>query len=143
MADSKTVQKALTGSNAKVFLEGEEIATFQELTATVTIGYQDIQIGFDVDRKAVSWQGEGTLNWQSTNSLTTKLFDKIKAMPDVRFTIEAEMLQPLTGQTQAMTLTGVTVDALPLAQWAKGELVTNELSYRWVPSAAAFPQLID
>lgn len=142
MAETKA-QQVLTGSDAKVFLEGEEIATFQEITATVTINYDDVQIGYDVDRKSVSWTGEGTLNWQATNSLTVDLFNRLKTMRDVRFTIEAEMLQPSTGKTQDMTLVGVTFDALPLAQWGKGELVSNELSYRWLPSASAFPQLID
>lgn len=135
-------KEVLTGSDAKVFLEGEEIATFQNITATVTINYDDVQIGYDVDRKSVSWQGDGELSYQTTNSLTVALFNKLKAMRDVRFTIEAEILQPSTGKTQSMTLVGVSFDALPLAQWGKGELIETELSYRWLPSASAFPQTI-
>jgi hypothetical protein len=137
-----TAKEVLTGSNAKVFLDGEELGTWSNLEVTVTINYEDVQIGFDVDRKAVSWQGEVTLNWQATNSMTVELFNKLKANKDVRFVIEAEITSDATGETQSETINGVTFDSLPLSTWAKGELVTNELSGRFIPSASQFTQLI-
>jgi hypothetical protein len=96
-----TAKEVLTGSNAKVFLDGEELGTWSNLEVTVTINYEDVQIGFDVDRKAVSWQGEVTLNWQATNSMTVELFNKLKANKDVRFVIEAEITSDATGETQS------------------------------------------
>lgn len=142
MAAVKTAKEVLTGTDAKVFLNGEEIGTWTNLEATVTINYEDVQIGYDVDRKAVSWQGDGTLNLQATNSMTVNLFNKLKASKDARFTIEAEITKPSTGETQSETLNGVTFDSLPLSTWGKGELVTNELPFRWLPSSSQFPQLI-
>ena len=139
---ANTAKEVLTGSNAKVFLDGEELGTWSNLEVTVTINYEDVQIGFDLDRKAVSWQGEVTLNWQATNSMTVELFNKLKANKDVRFVIEAEITSDATGETQSETINGVTFDSLPLSAWAKGELVTNELSGRFIPSASQFTQLI-
>lgn len=132
----------LTGTDAKVFLNGEEIGTWTNLEATVTVNYEDVQIGYDVDRKAVSWQGEGTLNLQATNSMTVNMFNRLKVTKDARFTIEAELTKPSTGETQTETLNGVTFDSLPLSTWGKGEVVTNEMSFRFTPSAAQFSQLI-
>ena len=87
----KTAKEVLTGSNAKVFLDGEELGTWTNLELNVTINYEDVQIGFDVKRKAVSWQGDLTLNWQATNSMTAEMFNKIKANKDASFVIEAEI----------------------------------------------------
>lgn len=138
----KTAKEVLSGTDAKVFLDGEELGTWTNIEATVTFNYEDVQIGYDVDRKAVSWQGDGTINWQATNSMTVKLFNKIKANKDARFVIEAEITKTSTGETQMETLNGVTFDSLPLSTWAKGELATNELSFRFLPSSSMFPQLI-
>lgn len=138
----KTAKEVLTGTDAKVFLDGEELGTWTNIEATVTINYEDVQIGYDVDRKAVSWQGDLTLNWQATNSMTVELFNKLKNNKDARFTVEAEITSSATGETQSQTLNGVTFDSLPLSTWAKGELVSNELSGRFLPSSSQFPQLI-
>ena len=138
----KTAKEVLTGTDAKVFLDGEELGTWTNIEATVTINYEDVQIGYDVDRKAVSWQGDLTLNWQATNSMTVELFNKLKNNKDARFTVEAEITSSATGETQSQTLNGVTFDSLPLSTWAKGELVTNELSGRFIPSSSQFTQLI-
>ena len=138
----KTAKEVLTGTDAKVFLDGEELGTWTNIEATVTINYEDVQIGYDVDRKAVSWQGDLTLNWQATNSMTVELFNKLKNNKDARFTVEAEITSSATGETQSQTLNGVTFDSLPLSTWAKGELITNELTGRFLPSSSQFPQLI-
>ena len=89
-----TAQEVLTGSNATVFVDGEEILTFTNIEITVTPNYEDVQIGFDVDRTPVSWTGEGTLSHQATNSISARLFNKMKANKDLRVTIEAEMIKP-------------------------------------------------
>ena len=45
-------------------------------------------------------------------------------------------------ETEAGTIGGVTFDNLPLQNLAKGELVTKELTFRWMPSQTSFTQLI-
>jgi len=138
-----TAKEVLTGSDVTVFLDGEEIGTWTSFEANITINYEDVQIGFDVDQKAVSWTGEGTLSHQATNSLSVKLFNKIKSNKDARFTIEAEMVKPATGETQFISMPDCTFSSLPLATWSKGELVENELEFRFLPSAVQNTQLIN
>ena len=99
-----TAKDVLTGSDVKVFFEGEEIATFTSIEATVTLNTEDVQIGMDVMPKTVSWQGEGTLSHQATNSIGANILNKIKANRDVTFTIEAEITKPATGETQFTSL---------------------------------------
>ena len=74
--------------------------------------------------------------------MTVELFNKLKNNKDARFTVEAEITSSATGETQSQTLNGVTFDSLPLSTWAKGELITNELTGRFLPSSSQFPQLI-
>jgi hypothetical protein len=135
-------QSVLVGTDAKVFLDGEEWGTFTELTTTITYNYDDVYIGRDVDRQATSRQGEGTLNGQSTNSMTIEMYNKLLANPNARFTIETELTKLSTGETESGTMGGITFDSLPLQNLVKGELVTKELSFRWMPSQSSFTQLI-
>ena len=39
-----TAKDVLTGSDVKVFFEGEEIATFTSIEATITLNTEDVQI---------------------------------------------------------------------------------------------------
>ena len=136
-------QSVLVGTDAKVFLDGEELGTWTECTLNITYNYDDVYIGRDVDRQTTSRQGEGTLKFQATNSMTLKMYNKLMANPNVRFTIETELTKLATGETESGTIGGVTFDSLPLQAMSKGESVTKELSFRWMPSQSSFTQLID
>ena len=135
-------QGVLVGTDAKVFLDGEEWGTFTECTLTITYNYDDVYIGRDTDRQATSRQGEGTLNGQATNSMTAKMYQDLLVNPNKRFTFETELTKLDTGETESATIGGVTFDSLPLQNMTKGELVTKELSFRWMPSQSSFTQLI-
>ena len=138
-----TAKDVLTGSDVKVFFEGEEIATFTSIEATITLNTEDVQIGMDVMPKTVSWQGEGTLNHQVTNSIGAKILNKMKSNRDVSFTIEAEIKKPSTGETQFTSLPNCIVTEIPLIAWSKGELVEGEIPFRFAPSEVQNTQLID
>lgn len=142
MADVNA-QNGLVGTDAKVFLNGQEWGTFTELTLTITYDYDDVYIGRDKDRQTTGRQGDGTLNGQATNSMTIEMYNTLLANPNARFTIETELTKLATGETEAGTIGGVTFDSLPLQNLVKGELVTKELSFRWMPSQTSFTQLID
>lgn len=141
MADVNA-QNVLVGTDAKVFLNGEEWGTFTECTLTITYDYDDVYIGRDKDRQATGRQGDGTLNGQATNSMTIEMYNTLLANPNARFTIETELTKLATGETEAGTIGGVTFDSLPLQNLVKGELVTKELAFRWMPSQSSFTQLI-
>lgn len=135
-------QNVLVGTDAKVFLNGQEWGTFTECTLTITYDYDDVYIGRDKDRQTTGRQGDGTLNGQATNSMTIEMYNTLLANPNARFTIETELTKLATGETEAGTIGGVTFDSLPLQNLVKGELVTKELSFRWMPSQTSFTQLI-
>lgn len=135
-------RQVLQGTKAKVFLDGEEIGTWTNFSATVTINYEDVYIGSDVDRKEVSRTGEGSISHQVYNSIGAKLFNKLKSNKDLRFEIEAEITSDSSGETQNMTIPGITFDSIPLANWEKGAVVTSEMAFRFPPSKVQFPQLI-
>ena len=137
-----TATDVLNGSDVKVWLDGEELGTWTNFEAAVTINYEDVQIGYDVDRKAVSWQGDGSISNQATNSIGAKLFNKLKANKDLRFVVEGEITKLSTGETQFTRLVGCTFDSLPLAVWAKGELWKNEMAFRFLPSSSVVNSLI-
>ena len=141
MADINA-QNVLVGTDAKVFLNGQEWGTFTECTLTITYDYDDVYIGRDKDRQTTGRQGDGTLNGQATNSMTIEMYNTLLANPNARFTIETELTKLATGETEAGTIGGVTFDNLPLQNLVKGELVTKELSFRWMPSQTSFTQLI-
>lgn len=137
-----TAKDVLVGSNVIVFVDGEELGTWTNFEARVVLNYEDVQIGMDVDRTLVSWQGDGSVSHQATNSIGVKLFNKIKANKNIRFTVEGEMTKLSTGETQFTSMSGCTFDEIPLAAWGKGELVENELPFRFLPSQAQNTQLI-
>ena len=136
-------QSVLVGTDAKVFLGGEELGTWTECTLTINYEYDDIYIGRDKDRQTVGRYGEGTLNFQATNSMTIKMYNQLLANPDARFTIETELTKLATGETESATIGGVTFENLPLQAMSKGELVTKELTFRWMPTQSSFTQLIN
>lgn len=133
----------LTGTDVTVWLDGDEVGVWASLEANITINYEDVNIGRDVDRKFLSFQGDGSLNYQATNSLTVEMFNKIKSNPDVRFTIEGELTRGSTGEKEAYSIPGVTFDSIPLATWSKNEVVTKEMSFRFPPSQMVTTSTID
>nr|DAH34508.1 MAG TPA: tail tube protein [Bacteriophage sp.] len=133
----------LTGTDVQVWLDGDEVGVWASLEANVTMNYEDVNIGQDVDRKFLSFQGDGSLNYQATNSMTVEMFNKIKNNPDVRFTIEGELTRRSTGGKEAYSIPGVTFDSIPLATWSKNEVVTKEMSFRFPPSQIVTTSTID
>lgn len=133
----------LTGTDVTVWLDGEEVGVWASLEANVTMNYDDVNIGQDVDRKFLSFQGDGSLNYQAANSMTVEMFNKIKNNPDVRFTIEGELTRRSTGEKEAYSIPGVTFDSIPLATWSKNEIVSKEMSFRFPPSQIVTTSTID
>ena len=136
-------QQVLSGTNGKVFIDGEEIGTWQSVSLTITINYEDVIIGSDVDRKEVSRTGEGTISRHVTNSLDAKLYNKLKGKKDLRFEIEAEVTSDATGDSQIITVPGVSFDAFNLLNMEKGALASSDMSFRFPASKLQMPQLID
>lgn len=143
MAGTQAVE-TIKATNARVFLEGEEVGFWTSFSAAVTINYEDVYVGDDVDRREVSKQGDGSLANQLSNSINVKLFNKIKAGgKNARFTIEGVIEKDATGEYEIVTIPGVTLDSIPLATWEKGAVAKSDISFRFPPSQVTYSQLIN
>ena len=56
-----TVEAALRGTYGRVWLDGEEIGILKYINLRVIPTYEDVIVGFTVDRQAVSVQYTGEL----------------------------------------------------------------------------------
>lgn len=125
------VESALRGTYGRVWLEGEEIGILKSINLVVTPQYENVVVGFTVDRQAVSMQYTGDLVFEAVNSISTELFNKYIKNTSARFTIECNLSDPVAGgEEEGYTINGVTFDDFPLANWAKGALVQKNLRFR-------------
>lgn len=142
MARPQAVE-TISATNARVFLAGEEIGFWTSFSASVTINYEDVYEGSDVNRREVSYQGDGSLSNQLCNSMNVSLFNKIRAGGrNARFTIEGSIEKEATGEFEIVTIPGVTLDSIPLATWEKGAVAKNDISFRFPPSQVTYSQVI-
>ena len=125
------VENALRGTYGRVWLEGEEIGILKNINLTVTPNYENVIVGFTVDRQAVSVQYAGNLTFEAVNSISSELCSKYLKNTNIRFTIECNLADPVAGgKEEGYTINGVTFDYFPLANWQKGALVEKTFSFR-------------
>lgn len=125
------VENALRGTYGRVWLEGEEIGILKNINLIVTPNYENVIVGFTVDRQAVSVQYTGNLSFEAVNSISSELYNKYLKNTNIRFTIECNLSDPVAGgKEEGYTINGVTFDYFPLANWQKGALVEKTFSFR-------------
>ena len=126
-----TVESALRGTYGRVWLEGEEIGILKNITLSMRPNYEDVIIGFTVDRQVVSINYSGELSFEAVNSISTELCNKFLKNKNMRFTIECNLSDPAAnGAEEGYTINGVTFDEFPLANWNKGSLIQKTFRYR-------------
>ncbi len=126
-----TVENALRGTYGRVWLEGEEIGILKGINLVVTPNYEDVIVGFTVDRQAVSLQYTGDLTFEAVNSISSELCSKYLKNTNMRFTIECNLSDPAAkGKEEGYTINGVTFDEFPLANWQKGSLIEKTFKFR-------------
>lgn len=126
-----TVENALRGTYGRVWLEGEEIGILKGINLVVTPNYEDVIVGFTVDRQAVSLQYTGDLTFEAVNSISSELCSKYLKNTNMRFTIECNLSDPaVKGKEEGYTINGVTFDEFPLANWQKGSLIEKTFKFR-------------
>ncbi|MCD8024525.1 MAG: phage tail tube protein [Candidatus Gastranaerophilales bacterium] len=125
------VESALRGTYGRVWLEGEEIGILKHINLNVTPNYEDVIVGFTVDRQAVSIKYSGELSFEAVNSISSELCSKYIENTNLRFTIECNLQDPAAdGQEEGYTINGVTFDEFPLANWKKGSLIEKTFKFR-------------
>ncbi len=126
-----TVESTLRGTYGRVWLEGEELGILKSINLKVTPQYEDVIVGFTVDRQAVSVQYTGDLSFGAVNSISSELCNKYLKNTNLRFTIECNLSDPAAmGDEESYTINGVTFDEFPLANWQKGSLIEKTFSFR-------------
>ncbi len=125
------VESALRGTYGRVWLEGEEIGILKNISLNVTPNYEDVIVGFTVDRQAVSVLYTGEVTFEAVNSVSAELCNKYLQNTNVRFTIECNLSDPsASGKEEGYTVNGVTFDEFPLANWQKGALIEKTFKFR-------------
>lgn len=125
------VESALRGTYGRVWLEGEEIGILKGINLVATPNYEDVIVGFTVDRQAVSIQYTGDLTFEAVNSISSELCTKYLKNTNARFTIECNLSDPVAnGKEEGYTINGVTFDDFPLANWQKGSLIEKTFKFR-------------
>ncbi len=126
-----TVESALRGTYGRVWLEGEEVGILKNITLKAIPNYEDVIVGFTVDRQAVSVQYAGSLTFEAVNSISSELCNKYLKNTNTRFTIECNLSDPVAdGKEESYTINGVTFNEFPLADWNKGALVEKTFQFR-------------
>ena len=127
----KRVESALRGTYGRVWLEGEEIGILKSINLRFIPNYEDVIVGFTVDRQAVSIQYAGDLTFCAINSISSELCKKYLKNTNLRSTIECTLCYPSAmGREESYTINGVTFDEYPLANWKKGTLVEKTFNVR-------------
>ena len=125
------VENALRGTYGRVWLEGEEVGILKHINLSAYLSYEDVFVGFTVDRQPVSIRYAGDLSFQAINSISSEIYSKCLKATNVRFTIECNLSDPsANGEEESYTINGVTFDDFPLANWNKGSLIEKTLKFR-------------
>lgn len=125
------VENALRGTYGRVWLEGEEIGILKHINLSAIFTYEDVFVGFTVDRQPTSIRYSGDISFQAINSISSELYEKCLKNTNSRFTIECNLADPSSdGEEESYTINGVTFDDFPLANWNKGTLIEKTLKFR-------------
>lgn len=130
-------RQPLVGTWGRVWLDGEEVAKIQSITADVTNNYEDYYEGADVQRVKVSQQGTGTMTLQEVYNIAASLLSKyLEKGEEPHFVIETNLSDPsaYNKQQEAYTINHVSFDSIPFLNLSKGAVVTRELSFAFPPS---------
>ena len=70
--------RTLSGSFAEVWVDGARIAELSELTLTVKIQREKVQLGMDVDSKITGYSGQGTMTSSRSIPASTRCWSKLR-----------------------------------------------------------------
>lgn len=127
----------LVGTWGKVWLDGEDVAKFSSITASVQNNYAEYYEGLDLKRTKVSHQGTGTATIQEVYSTCASILQKYLAKgEEPHFVIETNLKDPgaANGQQEGYTINEVSFDEVPFLAMTKGEIIEKDLNFAFPPS---------
>lgn len=128
--------RTLSGSFAEVWVDGARIAELSQLTLTVKMQREKVQLGMDVDSKITGYSGEGSMTIKQVYSRFFEVLEQARQGLDRRCTITSALKDPdaMDGGEERYTVSGVAFSELPFINYQIGEVNQQKLPFTFRPS---------
>ena len=128
--------RTLSGSFAQVWVDGAPIAELSELTLTVKVQRERVQMGMDVDSKITGYSGSGTMTLKQVYTRFFEVLEQAKNGVDKRCTITTALKDPdsVEGMEERYSVSNVAFTELPFIGYKMGEVNEQKLPFRFRPS---------
>lgn len=128
--------RTLSGSFAEVWVDGARIAELSELTLTVKIQREKVQLGMDVDSKITGYSGQGTMTLKQVYTRFYEVLEQAKNGIDKRCTITTALKDPdaVDGMEERYSISNVAFAELPFVNYKMGGVNEQKLPFTFRPS---------
>lgn len=128
--------RTLSGSFAEVWVDGAKIAELSELTLTVRLQREEVQLGMDVDSKITGYTGEGTMVLKQVYTRFYEVLEQAKNGADKRCTITTALKDPdaMDGMEERYSVSNVAFSQLPFINYRMGQVNEQKMEFRFRPS---------
>ena len=128
--------RTLSGSFAQVWVDGAPIAELSELTLTVKVQRERVQMGMDVDSKITGYSGSGTMTLKQVYTRFFEVLEQAKNGLDKRCTITTALKDPdsVDGMEERYSVSNVAFTELPFIGYKIGQVNQQRLPFTFRPS---------
>ena len=128
--------RTLSGSFAAVWVDGARIAALSEVTLTVKVQREKVQLGMDVDSKITGYSGQGTMTLKQVYTRFFEVLEQAKRGIDKRCTITTALKDPdaADGAEERYSVDNVAFTELPFMNYKMGEVNQQKLPFTFRPS---------
>ena len=128
--------RTLSGSFAQVWVDGAPIAELSELTLTVKVQRERVQMGMDVDSKITGYSGSGTMTLKQVYTRFFEVLEQAKNGVDKRCTITTALKDPdaVNGSEERYSVSNVAFTELPFIGYKMGQVNQQKLPFTFRPS---------
>lgn len=128
--------RTLSGSFAEVWVDGARIAELDELTVTVKLQREKVQLGMDVDSKITGYSGEGTMSIKQVYTRFYEVLTEARKGIDKRCTITSALKDPdaADGAEERYSISNVAFTELPFINYRVGQVNQQKLPFSFRPS---------
>lgn len=131
-----TANRTLSGSFAEVWVDGARIAELSQLTLTVKLQREKVQLGMDVDSKITGYSGEGTMTLKQVYTRFYEVLEQARQGLDKRCTITTALKDPdaADGGEERYSVNNIAFSELPFINYKMGEVNQQKLPFSFRPS---------
>jgi hypothetical protein len=128
--------RTLSGSFAEVWVDGARIAELSELTLTVKVQREKVQLGMDVDSKITGYEGVGTMTLKQVYTRFYEVLEEAKRGVDKRCTITTALKDPDAANSaeERYSVGNVAFTELPFIDYKMGAVNQQKLPFAFRPS---------